>query len=57
MDPKKKKKVTSCKICTKDCKSNENALQCDMCDYWIHMGCDGMSKDAYDFFGENNSFL
>ena len=28
-----------CEICLRPCKRNQCAIQCDMCDEWIHLKC------------------
>ena len=31
-----------CSICNKSVQKNQNALQCDKCDKWVHRKCEGM---------------
>ena len=51
---KKKEDVVlpDCKKCSE--KVLKDALQCDMCDWWIHVDCEGMKRAAYNFFGRYN---
>ena len=37
-----------CGICYKSVKSNHKAVQCDACDLWVHIGCNGTSEDEYE---------
>ena len=37
-----------CGICYKSVKSNHKAVQCDTCDLWVHIGCNGTSDDEYE---------
>ena len=32
-----------CSICNKNCLKNQAAIQCDKCDKWCHIKCDGTS--------------
>ena len=43
-----------CSICNKNCLKNQKAIQCDMCDKWCHIGCDGTSDDKYKFYQTTN---
>ena len=36
-----------CKVCSKPVKSNQKALQCDTCMYWLHTKCIGVSAGTY----------
>ena len=38
----------SCLKCDKNVCPLDNALQCDRCHYWSHVGCVGVSKKAYE---------
>ena len=37
-----------CSICYKSVKSNHKAVQCDVCDLWVHIGCNGTTVDEYE---------
>ena len=37
-----------CGICYKAVKKNHKAVQCDECDLWVHIGCNGTSNDEYE---------
>ena len=43
-----------CSICNKNCLSNQQAIQCDSCDKWCHISCDGTSKEDYHFYQTTN---
>ena len=45
----KEQEEEKCKVCKDIC--TENALQCDMCDFWHHIDCEGISKTAYKVLG------
>ena len=36
-----------CGICKKSVNSNHRALQCDICDFWVHIKCNGLSDSDY----------
>ena len=44
-----------CSICNKSVMYNQKALQCDTCDLWTHIKCDGTNDDAYKAFKEKNT--
>ena len=37
-----------CAICSKKVKSDHKAIQCDMCDQWVHITCNGNSEEEYE---------
>ena len=37
-----------CGICQKVVKTNQKAIQCDSCDFWIHVGCNDISASEYE---------
>ena len=37
-----------CGICNKTVKKNHKAMQCDSCDLWVHIGCNGVSDMKYE---------
>ena len=43
-----------CSICNKNCLKNQKAIQCDNCDKWCHIGCDGTSDEEYSFYQTTN---
>ena len=36
-----------CSICSKSVLNNQKAVQCDPCDLWVHIKCEGISNDTY----------
>jgi len=47
-----------CGICEKAVAKNHNALMCDICDKWVHIKCNCISKDLYNsYILENNNPL
>ena len=37
-----------CNICKKSVHKNHRAIQCDICDYWVHMKCNKLSPSEYE---------
>ena len=44
-----------CTICSKGCRSNQRAIQCDGCDKWHHATCLNMGADEYYSLATNES--
>ena len=44
-----------CSICNKSVQKNQNAIQCDKCDKWVHRKCEGMSIEKYNFHSNNET--
>ena len=44
-----------CAICSKGCRSNQRAIQCDGCDKWHHAKCLNMGVDEYYSLATNES--
>ena len=44
-----------CTICSKGCRSNQKAIQCDGCDKWHHAKCLNMGADEYFLLATNES--
>ena len=38
-----------CGICNKSIEKNHEAIQCDSCDFWVHIGCNDISAAVYEF--------
>ena len=47
IQPSKKLKYP-CSICNKSVMSNQKAIECDTCNLWSHIKCDGTSEKEYD---------
>ena len=37
-----------CGICTKKVGQRHKAIQCDLCNYWNHIRCDGIEDKVYE---------
>lgn len=37
-----------CSVCNKNVLRNQKAIQCDLCDKWCHITCDGTSPKTYN---------
>ena len=37
-----------CGICSRKVKSDHKAIQCDSCDLWVHIACNGNSEEEYE---------
>ena len=37
-----------CGICTKAVGKNHKAIQCDICDNWVHIKCNKIDKKTYE---------
>ena len=46
-----------CGICYKNVNDNQNAIECTKCKNWIHIKCNGTSKEEYNIIKNNNSCL
>ena len=49
------KPVDICGHCQKKCTSKGKlgeAIQCDLCCYWVHASCEGLSRDDYKLFAQ-----
>ena len=47
--PKSRRRVKfPCEICNKTVKSNQKAVQCDLCDLWVHIDCNGLLEEEYE---------
>ena len=46
-----------CGICTKTVKTNQKAVQCDLCDLWVHIGCNGTSLAEYENLKHNDDVV
>ena len=36
-----------CGVCSKGCRKNQKAIQCDDCNVWFHAKCTGVNKTEY----------
>ena len=40
----------SCNICEKSVSDKDDAIQCDICQAWIHLKCNKLNQIDYKFF-------
>ena len=43
-----------CIVCAKSCKSNQNAIYCDICQKWLHQKCSELSIKEFTELGKSN---
>ena len=43
-----------CGICKKPVANNHYAIKCDICDKWVHIKCNYVSKDSYNQYIDEN---
>ncbi len=43
-----------CSVCNRNCLDNQNCIQCDECDKWCHIKCDGTNLTEYRFYQSTN---
>ena len=43
-----------CKVCGKNVNDNDQAIQCDLCNYWIHINCNNFSYIDYKSLQNSN---
>ena len=46
-----------CSICESSVMSNQKAIQCDSCNLWAHIKCDGTSLNDYNDMMDPNNFV
>ena len=37
-----------CGICGKSVNSNQKAINCDLCKFWVHIKCNGLNAKGYE---------
>ena len=52
MSKSKNKTNDQCSICSKNVRENSKAIQCDICDLWVHASCEWISKERYNQLSE-----
>ena len=45
----------SCKICSKAVANNHQAIKCDKCNLWIHIKCNKINKQTYNYLKSDSS--
>ena len=43
-----------CKVCGKNVNDNDQAIQCDLCNYWIHINCNNFNYIDYKSLQNSN---
>ena len=43
-----------CKVCGKNVNDNDQAIQCELCNYWIHINCNNLNYIDYKFLQNSN---
>ena len=43
-----------CSICNKNCLDNQACINCDTCQKWCHVKCDGTSIESYNYYKETS---
>ncbi len=46
--------IDYCSICQKKVRENAKAVLCDICEKWVHIGCNYVSKQSYEFFEKSD---
>ena len=49
-----RKKNYPCLRCKVHVKQNEKAVQCSLCDLWVHKDCEGMSDETFNVLDLQN---
>ena len=44
-----------CRICNKPVANNHKAIQCGICDHWVHIKCNKLSADQYEALTQDES--
>jgi len=44
--------VNVCGHCNKKCTIRSEAIQCDLCQSWVHAACEGVSKEEYEMLSQ-----
>ena len=39
-----------CKVCAKNVQDEDKAVQCDLCEFWIHVKCNNLNYLDYSIF-------
>ena len=43
-----------CKICVRNVTNCDQAIQCDLCDFWVHIKCNDLNYIDYKFLQNSN---
>ena len=50
-------KTFPCRICNKNVKDGQRAIQCDKCDYWVHTKCSFINTSDYKVIREQPEWI
>ena len=39
-----------CKVCNKSCKSNQNSICCNICNFWLHLKCTSLTFSQFQYY-------
>ena len=45
--------VFPCKLCSKNINDRDAAIQCDKCQFWVHLRCSKLNLDDYKYLQES----
>ena len=46
-----------CKICNKNVNHKDHAIQCDICNCWVHIKCNNLNYIDYKYLQGNNGSM
>ena len=46
--------IFPCKICDKNINDKDHAIQCDICNFWVHIKCNNLNYIDYKYLQGNN---
>ena len=46
--------IFPCKICNKNVNDKDHAIQCDICNFWVHIKCHNLNYIVYKYLQGNN---
>lgn len=52
-----RQKLDRCPKCSNNVKGNDQALQCERCESWLHLSCTDVPSAAYEFLGKISGVL
>ena len=49
--------VDKCGVCRRAVKEGQSSIECDVCEVWLHVDCEGLKRRDYDYFAGKGSAL